>query len=130
MLAPCSRLASPREPQSFTEGSTTREVWDIAGFTTWPQVSRPVRVVRSREITSTRRQLDGQLRDQEADWLWVTTLSANRAGTSAGVSLGHARWNIENQGFNETTSRWAADHVYKHHPTAILIFCLMTMLAF
>jgi len=27
--------------------------------------------------------------------------------------------------FNETTNRWAADLIYKHHPTAILIFCLM-----
>jgi hypothetical protein len=60
----------------------------------------------------------------------VTTLSVNRASTQALVTLGHARWSIENQGFNETTNRWAADHIYKHHPTAILVFCLMTMLAF
>lgn len=130
LITDARALFETHKLQSFTEGSTTREVWDISGFTTWPQVSRPVRVVRSRETTSSRRQLDGQLRDQEADWLWVTTLAANRASTSAVVSLGHARWNIENQGFNETTNRWAADHVYKHHPTAILIFCLMTMLAF
>jgi len=41
----------------------------------------------------------------------VTTLSSNRASTPAVVALGHARWSIENQGFNETTNRWAADHV-------------------
>ena len=130
LLADARSLFETQSPQRSTEGSTTREVWDLQGFTTWPQVRQPVRVVRSRETTTCRRQLDGQIHDQEADWVWVTTLSANRASTLAVVALGHARWSIENQGFNETTNRWAADHVYKHHPTAILIFCLMTMLAF
>ena len=117
-------------PQRFTEGATTREVWDLPDLLTWPQVKKPVRVVRSRETTTCRRQLDGQPKDREADWVWVTTLSIRRAGTRAVVDLGHARWKIENQGFNETTNRWAADHVYKHHPIAILVFTLMTMLAF
>lgn len=130
LLTDARALFEIHAPQRFTEGSTAREVWDLQGFTTWPQVRRPVRVVRSRETTPSRRQLDGQLRDQKADWVWVTTLSANRASTPAVVSLGHARWSIENQGFNEMTNRWAADHLYKHHPTAILVFCLMTMLAF
>lgn len=30
----------------------------------------------------------------------------------------------------ENRPRWAADHIYKHNPTAILVFTLMTMLAF
>jgi len=130
LLADARALFETHGPQRLTEGSTTREVWDLQGFTTWPQVRRPVRVVRSRETTSSHRQLDGQLHEQEAEWVWVTTLSTNRASTPAVVDLGHARWSIENQGFNETTNRWGADHVYKHHPIAILIFCLMTMLAF
>lgn len=117
-------------PQRFTEGTTTREVWDLQGLLTWPQVQQPVRVVRSRESTTSRSQLDGQRKDQEADWVWVTTLSVARASTRVVVDLGHARWKIENRGFNETTNRWAADHVYKHHPIAILVFTLLTMLAF
>jgi hypothetical protein len=68
LLTDARALFETQAPQSSTEGSTTREVWDLQGFTTWPQVHRPVRVVRSRETTSSRRQLDGQLRDQEADW--------------------------------------------------------------
>ena len=130
LLTDARALFEVHSPQRFTEGSTTREVWDLQGFTTWPQVQQPVRVVRSREITTSRRQRDGQLQRQEADWVWVTTLSVNRASSQAVVDLGHARWSIENQGFNETTNRWAADHVYKHHPIAILVFILLTMLAF
>lgn len=117
-------------PQRFTEGPTTREVWDLPDLLTWPQVQKPVRVVRSRETTTSRRQRDGQRKVQEADWVWATTLPAPRASTRTVVDLGHARWKIENQGFNETTNRWAADHVYKHHPIAILVFTLLTMLAF
>jgi Transposase DDE domain len=130
LLIDARALIETHSPQLCVDGATTREVWDLQGFTTWPQVHRPVRVVRSRETTRTRRQLDGQLHVQEADWVWVTTLSAARASTPAVVHLGHARWSIENQGFNETTNRWCADHVYRHHPMAMLLFCLMTMVAF
>jgi hypothetical protein len=130
LLVDARALFETHSPQCFTEGPTIRQVWDLQGFNTWPQVQQPVRVVRSRETTTCRRQLDGQTQVREADWVWVTTLSPNRASTQAVVALGHARWSIENQGFNETTTRWAADHIYKHHPTAILVFCLITMLAF
>lgn len=130
LLVDARALFEIHAPQRFTEGSTIREIWDLQGLLTWPQVQQPVRVVRSRETTTSRRQLDGQPKDQKADWVWGTTLSIHRASTRAVVDLGHARWKIENQGFNETTNRWAADHVYKHHPTAILVFTLLTMLAF
>lgn len=130
LLADARTLFEARPPQLFRAGATSREVWDLHGFTTWPQVSQPVRVVRSRETTHTRHQLDGELHTRDAEWVWVTTLSPNRACTQAVVDLGHDRWSIENQGFNETTNRWYADHVYKHHPTALLVFCLMSMVAF
>lgn len=130
LMVDARALIENHKPERFTEGSTTREVWDLPDLLTWPQVKQPVRVVRSRETTTSRRQLDGQRKHQEADWVWVTTLSVARASTRVVVDLGHARWKIENRGFNETTNRWAADHVYKHHPIAILVFTLLTMLAF
>ena len=34
------------------------------------------------------------------------------------------------QGFNETCNRWHADHVYKHQANAMLVFWLVTMLAY
>jgi len=42
--------------------------------------------------------------------------------------MGHERWSIENQGFNELVNRWHANHVYRHDPTAMLIFVLLAML--
>jgi hypothetical protein len=49
------------------------------------------------------------------------------APTPAAVSIGHDRWTIENQGFNELVNRWHADHVYKHHPVAMLVFFLFAL---
>ena len=104
--------------------------WDKEGFTTWPQCRKAVRVVLARETTKVRRQLDGQLEELISQWLWVTSLPADRIGSKAVVKLGHDRWAIENQGFNEAVNRWHSDHLYKHHPVAILVFWLMFMIAY
>jgi hypothetical protein len=103
------------------------QVWDIEGFTTWPQVRRPVRVVRSLETKTLHRQRPPHVEEQQSDWVWVTTLPKARAGGAAVIHMGHSRWTIENQGFNEMANRWYADHVYKHEPRAMLNFWLLAM---
>jgi hypothetical protein len=52
---------------------------------------------------------------------------ASRIG-AATAYLGHARWAIENEGFNELVTRWHADHSYRHEPTALLVFTLLALL--
>lgn len=101
--------------------------WDLEGFRTWPQVTRPVRVVRSVETRTVRRQLDGQQEQQVSHWTWVTTLPARQAATGVIVELGHGRWKIENEGFNELANRHHADHVYKHDARAMVVFLLLAM---
>jgi hypothetical protein len=101
--------------------------WDAEGFTSWSSVQTPLRVVRSEETRRVRRQLDRQVEEHHSDWMWVTTLSQTRASTAAVVQLGHGRWTIENQGFNELTNQWHADHVYKHAPQAMLVLWLLVM---
>lgn len=105
------------------------ECWDLAGFKTWPQCEPEVRVVRSRETSRVRRQLTREVETKVSEWVWVTTMPAVRASTMATVRIGHSRWTIENQGFNELVNRWHADHVYKHHPTAILFLWLLLLMA-
>jgi len=112
---------------SLGSGNGQRECWDIDGLRSWPQVNQPVRVVRSVERKTVRRQLDKRTEELTSQWMWVTTLSQWRASTQAVVVLGHARWTIENEGFNELVNRWHADHVYKHHPNAMLVFNLLAM---
>ena len=112
----------------LTTGNLRRRCWDDDGFTRWPEVGPRVRVVRSLETRTVRRQRTGQIEEITSDWFWVTTLSEAQASTKAVVEMGHDRWTIENQGFNELVNRWYADHVYKHHPTALLVFFLFALL--
>jgi hypothetical protein len=117
-------------PASLDEpaGNRRRRCWDSDRFTSWPELAKEVRVVRSLETYTVRRQLDKRKEELTSDWLWVTTLPKSRAPTQAVVDIGHDRWTIENQGFNELVNRWHADHVYKHQPAALLVFFLFALL--
>ena len=128
LLQDARGLFQQLEPTQTQRGSGQRCTWDVEGFRSWQSLDRPLRVVRSLETSTVRRQLDKHEEPQVSDWVWVTTLSASRASTNAVVDLGHSRWDIENQGFNEAVNQWHSDHVYKHDPTAILAFWLLTML--
>ena len=67
---------------------------------------------------------------QNSDWIWMATLPAAVVPTASLVHWGHARWDIENQGFNELVNGWYADHVYRHEPHAIEAFLLTLFLAY
>jgi DDE family transposase len=103
--------------------------WDFSDLVSWPQVKTPLRVVRSLETYSVRRQLDKALTQETSDWRWVTTLPQPQAPTARIVTWGHQRWDIENFGFNELVNGWEADHIYKHDAQAIEAFLLMAFLA-
>jgi hypothetical protein len=128
LLQDAQRLFQDQPPRVVQDASPRRQCWDIEGFTTWPQVKVPVRVVRSHETRQVRRQLDGQTKEEVTDWYWVTTLEAKVVSTGAVVHMGHRRWGIENEGFNELVNQYHADHVYRHEPTAMLVFWLLTQL--
>jgi Transposase DDE domain len=104
--------------------------WDFPDLLSWPQVHAPVRVIRSLETYSVRRQLDKQDDPQCSDWIWATTLSPAQVPVDRIVHLGHQRWDIENYGFNELVNEWHTDHVFKHHPGAIDCFLLVAFLAY
>jgi hypothetical protein len=104
--------------------------WDFPNLVSWPQVKVPLRVVRSLETYSVRRQLDHTVTQETSDWVWVTTLPLQQAPTARVVAWGHQRWDIENFGFNEMVNGWEADHIYKHDAKAIEAFLLMTFLAY
>jgi len=116
-------------PVEGTYGSRKCLWWDFPGLLSWPQVNAPVRVIRSQETRTVRRQLDGKDEVLISDWIWVTTLAAASVPTESVVGFGHQRWDIENHGFNELVTGWHADHVYKHDPNAIECFLLLAFLA-
>lgn len=104
--------------------------WDFPDLVSWPEVKIPVRVIRSLETYSVRRQLDHKDEMLTSDWVWVTTLSPEQVPLQRGVEFGHQRWDIENHGFNELVNGWHADHVLKHDAAAIECFLLMAFLTF
>lgn len=130
LLQDARSLFEGREPQEGRREKTACRWWDLEGFTSWETLKAPVRVVRSVETRTVHRQRTGEDERIESEWVWVTSLPRARAGTALVVRLGHGRWAIENQGFNELVNAWHADHVYKHEANALLVFWLLTGLAY
>ena len=88
----------------------------------------PVRVIRSLESHSTKRQLDHKRQTLTSDWVWLTTLPSEMATVKRCVEFGHQREDIGNHGFNELVNGWHADHVLKHDAAAVECFLFMTFL--
>jgi hypothetical protein len=118
------------QPQRGERRGRNCQWWDFPDLCSWPQVKAPLRVVRSLETYSVRRQLDRTVTQETSDWVWVTTLPQQPAPTARIVAWGHQRWDIENFGFNELVNGWEADHIYKHEAKAIETFLLMAFLAY
>ena len=116
-------------PETQISGRTHRLCWDLEDLP-WGALGRTVRVVRSLETTSVKRQLTEENEQLETSWMWLTTLTPAQASTRTIVDLGHRRWAIENEGFNEAVNHWHFDHVYHHQPTAMLVMLLLVMIAY
>lgn len=131
LLVDAQALFRTIKPMTVREGQTTFQQWDLDGFTSWPGLQQPVRVVRSLESTDVRERVANQWVQsvQTHDWVWVTTLSQKQAPTSSIVHFGHARWQIENHGFNATVTDWHADHSFHHHPVSLVVVWLTLFIA-
>jgi hypothetical protein len=122
-------LFDAQKPKTGNHKSSDCLWWDEEGFRSWDGIKEPLRVVRSLERTRTKRQATGKVELKESEWMWVTTLPKTMAATGLVVQLGHARWDVENYGFNHLVNAILANHVYRHHPTAIEAFYLAAFLA-
>ena len=117
------------QPEVSQKKKKHRQTWDMEGFTSWDGYGKAVRVVRCLETQTVTRQMTGRDERIIRDWVWVTTLPQSMASTQTIVELGHKRWGIENQGFNELVNAWHGDHIYKHEANAIEAFWLTMLLA-
>lgn len=113
---------------TFRERGVSYRCWDQAHFTSWESYPHGVRVVRTLE-TTVRRDRYGRKSSSCTEWIWVTTLSQDEVPTRHVVLFGHERWRIENEGFNELSTYWHADHYFHHHPVSISAFWLMLFVA-
>ena len=106
--------------------------WDFENLTTWTQLAGSIRVVRTVEEKRKRRRVAGQWVEhcETVEWRWATTFPASTVASDWIARWGHARWDIENRGFNELVRHWAMNHCFHHHPTAILAILLILAMAF
>jgi len=106
--------------------------WDFEGLTSWTQLGKPVRVVRSLEPKTKRVRVARRWEKQTipSDWRWMTSLAKSQAPTEWIHRWGHVRWDIENRGFNELVQHWAMNHCFHHEPNTIIAILLIMALAF
>jgi len=130
LLEDARALFKDIEPIAFDDKKTKRLCWDLNGFTTWPQCGELVRVVRSVETTTVKCQRSKTTEILESEWFWVTSLPAELVSTRTIVRVGHGRWDIENQGFNELCNQWHGDHGYRYNAHALIACTLLLFIAY
>jgi hypothetical protein len=119
------------ESLQFTrKNGTLVQSWDLENCRKWTQIDRPVRVLRTVETATVCRQDTSEIYKKTSEWLWVTTISKQILQTEQFTEVAHHRWDIENKGFNELSTFWHLNHVYKHNVNAILFFTLLTLLSY
>jgi hypothetical protein len=75
-----------------------------------------MRVVRTQEeVTQTHyRRGQPQAQTTSQEWLWISTLPVPAFSAPQVRGLGHARWQVENNGWNDLTPNWALKHGFLH----------------
>lgn len=109
------------------------ELWEVKDlrFTDTYQ-KETVRVVRSRETGFEVRQRGGERKPEPYDnqWCWLASRNLDWLPMQTVWAIGHARWNIENNAFDELTQHWNLEHCAHHDPVAIEALLLILVMAF
>jgi hypothetical protein len=118
-------------PTLIQQPKEETQLWDLVGLTSWKNLGLPVRVIRSVEKKEKRVRIARRWSQKvtQTEWFWVSTLPTSIESCFI-ARWGHARWDIENRGFNELHTHWAMDHCFRHQTTAILAFLMVLALAF
>lgn len=101
------------------------EIWDTPELTLAADERYALRVVRSEEKLTQNHYRSGQLQPETTDheWMWMTTLDAQAFPPEVVRRLGHDRWKLENNGWNDLTQNWAFKHGFlhacRHRPRAV-----------
>ena len=60
---------------------------------------------------------------------WLTNWSIRKVGSASLYHMAKSRWEVENQAFNDSKSRYGLEHATHHHPQALLANALLIILA-
>jgi hypothetical protein len=114
------------------EGRTIR-YWDVEGLRSGvAAIHHPLRVVHTEEHETKRQRIDRQWVQKTSDhsWYWATTIRQDIMPMRQIAQVGHGRWGIENECFNQLSAHWSLDHCFHHQPVAIINFVLTCLIAF
>jgi len=73
---------------------------------------------------------NGKVTWDEQSFLCATTLKKWQASANVVRKIVHAKWAIENNGFNDLKNNWFMSHNYHHHPIATFAALLILFLAY
>ena len=105
----------------FKNGSDRIEVWDADDFDPWETLDwKTVRVIRYKQHKA-----DGTL----VEAYWLTNFSIHHVGSESLYRMAKARWEVENQGFNDAKNRYGFEHITHHHANSLLVCWLLLILA-
>jgi hypothetical protein len=105
---------------SFTERRDRKTyqvlLWDTEGLPFSGNDPRLVRVLRSEETLTENHYRHDQLQTEQTshEWLWITTLDPKTFPAPQVRRLGHDRWILENNGWNDLRQHWALKHGFLH----------------
>jgi hypothetical protein len=73
-------------------------------------------VLRSQETLTENHYRRGQLQPETTlqEWVWVDTLNPKTFSSRVVWRLGHSRWKLENNGWNDLTQNWSLKHGFLH----------------
>ena len=127
-----SGLFAGMTPGEFKENTTLVKYWDVEGFKDSEELKNPIRVLHTEEITQKRKRVAGQWVEthETTQWRWGTTAPIGVLATRQLWTVGHHRWDIENDLFNTLGTHWHLNHCFKHDPVAIQNFVLMLFIVF
>ena len=121
-----------RPAQTIGRAGRKVEIWDLRQMTFTDTYTQPVRVVRVRESWKQRERIGGQwvTGEKEENWIWIVAGDLDGYGGAVIRDLGHLRWKIENNAFNELTQAWRLTHCAHHHPVSLQVLLWIKIIAF
>ncbi len=105
----------------FHQGRDRVEVWDADDFDPWETLEwKTVRVLYYRQYKP---------RGEVVEAYWLTDFSSRQLSSRTLFHLAKARWEIENQGFNDAKNRYGLEHLCHHQANSLLLTWLLLALA-
>jgi Transposase DDE domain len=120
-LAAQARFNNKPPDRIFQDGADRIEIWDADDFDPWDALHwKTVRVIRYRQHKP-----DGAI----IEAYWLTNFSKHLVGSESLYRMAKARWEVENQGFNDAKNRYGFEHITHHHANSLLVCWLLMVLA-